>query len=143
MKYFIQLPASLKRVAATTAVMAPRVERRVARDGYTATCEWLNSRKRSPIADARTAKRIAHIAQTVTSRIPGEYNCLTRSLVVWWLIGGNDSATIRFGVSSDSDHGFRFHAWVEKGDVVINDLQDVAERYLPFGGVLPAMAQFD
>jgi hypothetical protein len=142
-KYFMQLPYSLKRVAATTALMAPQVKRRVHRDGIAATTKWLNGRKRPSIASTSEAANIAHIAQTVTSRMPGSYNCLTRSLVVWWLVGGDDSATIRFGVSPDQASGFKFHAWVEKGDVVINDAQDVAQSYLPFGDGPPSAADFD
>jgi hypothetical protein len=143
MKYFIQLSSSLKLVAATTAFMAPRVKRRVHRDGIAATTDWLTGRKRPLIATASEAARVAHIAQTVTSRMPGSYNCLTRSLVVWWLVGGDESATIRFGVSPDDGASFKFHAWVEKGDVVINDAQNVGQSYLPFGGSPPSDAGFD
>lgn len=48
-----------------------------------------------------------------------------------------------FGVSPDGEQEFKFHASVEKGDVVVNDVPDLAESYLPFGVAPPAKAQFD
>lgn len=132
MRYFTQLPRSLHRVAWSTAHMAPRVKRRVRRKGYEATTKWLDERSRPVVTSVPDARAIAVIAQTVTARMPGHYNCLTRSMVVWWLVGGDQSAYIRFGVSPDPPAAFKFHAWVEKDDVVINDTDDVASRNSPF-----------
>ena len=143
MRYFIRLPGNLKRVAATTLLMAPQVKRRIHRNGIPATMAWLNKRQQPAVVSPEHAAEIAHIAQSTTARMPGSYNCLTRSLLVWWLVGGDEAATIRFGVNPGDEDGFKFHAWVEVRAVVINDSWDVSEGYLPFEGGPFSVSDFD
>ncbi len=143
MKYFLRLPFPLKRVVFSAALMAPRIKRRVQRHGYEATTRWLAARRKPVVTEAKDAIAIASIAQLTTVRVPGSYNCLTRSLLVWWLVGGDNSAHIRFGVIPDDGSGFNFHAWVEKEGVVINDAADVASHYTPFTMPLPSAIKFD
>jgi len=56
-------------------------------------------------------------------------NCLPRSLATWWLLRrrGVDSE-IRFGVDRQSSD-FHAHAWVEHKGSVINDSDDVHQRF--------------
>ena len=58
--------------------------------------------------------------------------CLHRSLVLWWLLG-------REGFASDLHLGarkakgqFEAHAWVEYQGTVLNDTEDVHERFATF-----------
>ena len=143
LRYFAQLPRPMQRVAWSTLHMAPRVKRRVRKKGYEATTQWLDQMRRPVVTSVDNATAIAGIAQITTARMPGRYNCLTRSLVVWWLLGGDRSAHIRFGVSPDPAAAFQFHAWVEKDGVVINDTDDVAARYAPFAKPPSSAMGFD
>lgn len=66
------------------------------------------------------------------SRILGPSCCLTRSLLLWWLLR-------RYGQASDLCIGVRFeegqflaHAWVEQHGVPINDCPESIARYAAF-----------
>jgi hypothetical protein len=85
----------------------------------------------------------ARIAQRAIGKMPGSYNCLTRSVTIWWLLGGDGLATIRFGVGRKDENGLIFHAWVEMDDVVVNDDADIAAHYAPFSSPAPPNARFD
>jgi hypothetical protein len=62
--------------------------------------------------------------------VPGS-TCLSRSLVLTWLLRGNGvAADVRIGVKTAG--GFGAHAWVENGGVALNDPQRPAERYAAF-----------
>ncbi len=69
-------------------------------------------------------------------------NCLQRSLALWWMLR-------RQGIASDLKIGARIngrqceaHAWVECDGAVLNDDEDVAERFPPFNGaIIPAEAK--
>jgi hypothetical protein len=63
-------------------------------------------------------------------------NCLHRSLTLWWLLR-------RHGISSELKVGARIHdkqcqahAWVEYSGEVLNDSEDVTERFPPFNRAL-------
>ena len=91
LRRFLRLPHRLQRLATVVLFMAPRVNRRVRKAGYEATTDWLNRREQPTVEDLDKAIRTARIAQTVTAHMPGSYNCLTRSLIVWWLIAAASS----------------------------------------------------
>ncbi|MGE0886156.1 MAG: lasso peptide biosynthesis B2 protein [Blastocatellales bacterium] len=69
-------------------------------------------------------------------------NCLQRSLALWWMLRSQ-------GIVSDLKIGARIngqqceaHAWIEYAGEVLNDEEDVAERFPPFNGVIfPAEAK--
>ena len=123
-RVWLSAPAEERRTVWTAVAVAPRVRRRLRRHGYAATREWLASRP----AAASSAAAVMR-ADRAMRRLPWQPRCLERSLVVWWLAG--DGAEIRLGVTPE---GRRFHAWVEQDGQVLNDVPDVAARYLPFGG---------
>ncbi len=61
-------------------------------------------------------------------------NCLSRSMVLWWLLRRRSlPAHLRIGARKTGD-GFEAHAWVEMVNRTINDADDVQERYTPFEG---------
>lgn len=63
---------------------------------------------------------------------PGPATCLTRSLLLRWLLSRSGANTeLRIGVKLDQGK-LDAHAWVEAGGVPINDARDVAERFAPF-----------
>lgn len=71
-------------------------------------------------------------------------NCLQRSVVLW-------RELLRLGVNGDLRIGVgpgtarpEMHAWVEVGDVVVNDAPDVGDQFRPFDKpILPPRARFD
>lgn len=61
-------------------------------------------------------------------------SCLDRSVFLWFLMRQRDlDGQIRIGVAFDDGH-LDGHAWVESGGVVINDTQDVSDRFAVFDG---------
>jgi hypothetical protein len=87
---------------------------------------------------------VAVLAEKAMRRMPTTYTCLARSLVVWWLVGGERAAEIRFGVAPpEPGEAPKFHAWVEYRGSPINDASDVAERFLPLAAPAPKPDQFD
>lgn len=65
----------------------------------------------------------------VARRMPLPLKCLGRSLALCWILRlrGVD-ATVHIGVRKEHDE-LDAHAWVQFGDCVINDEEDVADRY--------------
>jgi Transglutaminase-like superfamily len=70
-----------------------------------------------------------HLFSAVARRCPLPLRCLGRSVALCWLLRlrGID-AKVHIGVckNHNSLHG---HAWVQCGDLVINDTEDVGEHY--------------
>ena len=76
---------------------------------------------------------VARRANTAIVGLPWRANCLERSLVVWWVAGAE--AQLKLGVATgDGSEPHRFHAWVERDGVVINDSPGVAAEFLPLVG---------
>ena len=60
--------------------------------------------------------------------------CLSKSLVLWWLLKRQGiPGVLRIGVSPLGER-LEAHAWVEFQGVVLNDSDDVHQRYAPFHG---------
>lgn len=59
-------------------------------------------------------------------------NCLSRSLMLWWLLRrqGVDSA-LRIGVRT-VDGQFQAHAWIEYQGQPLHEIQDVHQHYTAF-----------
>ncbi|HKV27399.1 MAG TPA: lasso peptide biosynthesis B2 protein [Candidatus Acidoferrales bacterium] len=61
-------------------------------------------------------------------------NCLSRSIVLWWLLRRRGIPTqLRIGARK-TGNVFEAHAWVEMAGLPINDSEDVQTRYTPFEG---------
>lgn len=85
-------------------------------------------------AEALLLARTVHLA---ANQGVGGSNCLPRSLVLWSLLRRRGlDAQLRVGVGGNSGEDLKFHAWVESSGQVLNDVPDVAERYLPFQGTI-------
>ena len=68
--------------------------------------------------------------------------CLHRSLVLWLLLGREGIAgDLRLGAQK-TDGQFDAHAWVEYQGIVLNDTQDVQQRYAVFGAPVTETSQF-
>lgn len=126
------------------AAAAPLIRWRLQRRSLRSVVQALQKRPRQPVSTADAARHVAVLVEKTLNRMPATHTCLVRSLVVWWLVGGDDVAEIRFGVAPPQ-HGEvpTFHAWVELGGSPINDAEDVAERFLPLAAPAPKPDQFD
>jgi drug/metabolite transporter (DMT)-like permease len=59
-------------------------------------------------------------------------SCLRRSLLLWWLLRHDGiEAVLRVGVNRDGGR-LQAHAWVEYLGRPLNDVEDIARRFLPF-----------
>lgn len=126
-----------RRVIVLTLLTAPLVKLLLRFRGYATTSRLLDMRARAAVA-AAPAERMARLAHRVIDRLPFEFSCLERSLVVWWLVGGADAATVRFGVAP-GDQGERpeFHAWVEVEGTPLHDGTEDVAVFLPFSSPEP------
>lgn len=80
-----------------------------------------------PTAQLRTYTRLF---TAVARSCPFPMKCLGRSVALCWLLRGlGVDATVHIGVRK-GEEGLDAHAWVQRGDFVINDAEDVAERYI-------------
>lgn len=116
---------------------------------------WLGARRwqtalahltpRDAAAPANTgqAPHIARLVRIAAERGPFAANCLQHSLALWWLLQ-------RQGLPSELKIGVRLanrqceaHAWVEHAGQVLNDSEDVRQRFAPFEGtIFPAGTRF-
>lgn len=81
------------------------------------------------LARARSVANVVSIAAG-----PGTLraSCLRRSLLLWWLLRHDGiEAVVRVGVNRDGGR-FQAHAWVEYLGRPLNDVEDIARRFLPF-----------
>jgi len=73
---------------------------------------------------------------------PFRATCLPESLVLWWMLKRRRvPVEVRIGVRKD-DQRLEAHAWVELYGTVLNDSDDVHQRFTPFdSSVSPIRAQ--
>lgn len=100
---------------------------------------WLR-RDRPRIDSSLSSDKIARIAtlvNTAASHAPFPASCLTRSLLLGWILR-------RRGVASRLRIGVRLtggvldaHAWVEYAGIPINDRPDVCDEFAPFVEIVP------
>ena len=129
-------PTRAWEVVFKTALVAPRLQRQLRTHGYNHARRWLDERP-IPASAAMTMPTVVRACEAAMRRMPLHFSCLDRSLILWWLLGGDERAGIVLGVAPPSDHRSPplFHAWVEVDGVVVNDAPDVAATYRPFVAV--------
>jgi hypothetical protein len=88
-------------------------------------------------SQAQQAHSLARIVGAAAANGPYRATCLPQSLTVWWLLRRRGIASeLRIGVRKEANC-FLAHAWVEVEGVVfegvvLNDQQDVPQRFAPF-----------
>ena len=90
-----------------------------------------------PEPSLQEVEAYTHLFSAVARRCPLPLQCLGRSVALCWLLlqQGIDP-TVHIGVRKEKENNaLDAHAWVQFGNVVINDTENVAERYTR---VLPA-----
>ena len=74
------------------------------------------------------------VAIEAVSRRPRPPSCLDRSVFLWFIMRLHGlKGELRIGVASN-DGAIDGHAWVEYGGTVINDSDDVRDRFAVFDG---------
>lgn len=82
--------------------------------------------------DLPTAQGTARLVHSAAQWSPLRGSCLAQSLVLCRLLRGQGlAAELRVGMTR-TEGRFEAHAWVEHGDVVLNDRQDVGQRFAAF-----------
>lgn len=78
------------------------------------------------------ARRIARVVSIASRHGIYRPNCLQQSLVLWSLLNRRNIASeIRFGARKEASE-LAAHAWVEFEGLVLNDADDVGQRFAPF-----------
>jgi hypothetical protein len=132
-----RLGPSERRLAVETAagLAATRVGLRVAGLGrWRALVARLVVRKVSPAAPEEivAARRMAGIQEAVSRHLTWHASCLERSLVLWWQLNRRGiAAEMRIGARKEAGR-FEAHAWVEVGNVVLNDSGEAHLHFAPF-----------
>ena len=95
--------------------------------------------QREPLSHAEAAA-LGVAVNRAANHVFGPVTCLTRSLLLRWLLRlYGMSSDLRFVVRLEGD-GLLAHAWVEKDGIPLNDRPDVVERYAAFDQpVVPEM----
>jgi hypothetical protein len=91
-------------------------------------------------ADAiREGRAVARLVDAAARHGPYRATCLPRSLVLWWLLRRRGiDGQLRIGVRKEAGR-FEAHAWTEFRGTVLNDGEDVRERFAAFDrAILPA-----
>ncbi|HEV2388546.1 MAG TPA: lasso peptide biosynthesis B2 protein [Candidatus Acidoferrales bacterium] len=132
---FRGLPAEEKKLFLRAALLLPLVRVGLKALGLKRVAALLQSSPPPPplgnpsdrLGEARRAARLVAIA----ARYAGGA-CLAQALVSVWLLERRGiPADLRIGVRK-SDRGLEAHAWVELLGTVLNDGQDVTERFAAF-----------
>jgi transglutaminase superfamily protein len=89
-----------------------------------------------PFKDMQALAGVVNIA----ARHSWGATCLTRSLLLIWLLRRRGIHTqLRIGVRL-AGGGLAAHSWVELGDLPVNDQPDVRARFAPFSDLVPLKA---
>lgn len=137
------LPPDERRALATLLVLVPALHVAIKVSGYPRVRAWIDraSRPREDRTDESTAAMLENAYGLASRRLaarpwwPG--NCLSRSLAVLWRLRRHGiDAMLRLGVHR-SDGGLDAHAWIEIDGRVINDRNDVSDRFAPLNPQAP------
>jgi hypothetical protein len=97
----------------------------------------LGTTNRLPLEEIRRLGTLVNIAARYA---PGPVTCLTRSLLLCWLLRRKGlESKLRIGVRL-TDVGLDAHAWVEYAGAPVNDRPDVDAVYAPFDKAISASA---
>lgn len=81
--------------------------------------------------DRHEVTRLTTLADLAARVIHGQGRCLTRSLLLFWLLNARqESSALFIGINKEgtSLHG---HAWIETQGRVLEDSQEIAGRFAP------------
>jgi hypothetical protein len=98
-----------------------------------------DSAKAPDSAEIAVAREIARIQDSVCRHLIFHVSCLEQSLVLWWLLGRRGiPVELRIGARKEAGR-FEAHAWVEAGNLVLNDSGEAHLHFAPFDGSIISM----
>ena len=133
-RFIAHFPRASRRVLLASLALLPLFWLGLRLAGLQRFQAWLD---RSPVAQRTPltqpeAAALGVAVNRAANHILGPANCLTRSLLLRWLLR-------RFGTASDLRIGVCFeqgklaaHAWVEKDGIPVNDRPEVVARFAAF-----------
>ncbi len=131
---FLALPEEEKRIFVSALFLLPLLSAALRVFRYQrlrAVLEGPPRAGRKPIGIGELAT-LGRAVNSAANYALGQPTCLTRSMLLCWLLRRRGIATqLRIGVKLD-DGKLDAHAWVEHEGVPINDAEDVAQRFAPF-----------
>jgi hypothetical protein len=104
--------------------------------GFGYCTKFLNLMMKSKNRDERSlpmdqVRKVAYLVNVAAYNMPVRANCLQRSVVLWWILRREGiMSKVRFGARKEST-GLTAHAWVELNETVLNDSDDIAQKYIP------------
>ena len=122
--------------------LVPAVQVSLQRKGFLVTARFLGRRSdRRPVApDVDLGRRLSEAVAIVAGRRLVGAPCLSRSLVVWFLLRRRGiDAEVVIGAEPPTDGVLPAHAWVEVDGVPVNDAPTVRDRFGSFGVKLPRL----
>lgn len=132
LRRFIAGSGAERSAALLALVMAPLVKLSLRGAGYRRTARYLGRVALKPVPGLDGAVERGVAAHGAMRRLPFEMTCLERSLVVWWLLGGDATVSIQFGVApGKAGDPPTFHAWVEVAGQPIGDGAEDIDSFLP------------
>jgi hypothetical protein len=83
-------------------------------------------------ATVEKARLVARMVRAAGVYGPCHATCLPESLALWWMLRRRRiPAELRIGVRKDAER-FEAHAWVDLAGTVLNDTDDVHQRFAAF-----------
>jgi hypothetical protein len=87
---------------------------------------------RSSAAEVERARLVARMLRALQTHGAVQATCLPESLALWWMLRRRRlPAELCLGARKDAQV-FEAHAWVELAGAVLNDTDDVHQRFAPF-----------
>ena len=85
-----------------------------------------------PADEVARVRRARRVIRYLGQNGPYRGNCLSRSLILWWLLRRQGiESDLRIGVQNEAGR-FQAHAWVEYQGRPLNASQQVHQRYVAF-----------
>ena len=108
---------------------------------YAALGRW-TGQPQPPTDRLRRVKNTRHLIRYLAKHGPYQGNCLSQSLVLWWLLRRRGiEVDLRFGVRTEAGQ-LQAHAWVEYQGQPLNP-PDHVRQYVPFDqAIVPEGARF-
>jgi Transglutaminase-like superfamily len=131
---FLALPSADKRVFLSAVMWLPLFWLGLRVFGLARLQAWIDH---APLAEKTSPsvtglKGIGALVNSAARYTPGPVTCLTRSLLLRWLLRRRGIASeLRIGVQLVQGR-LDAHAWVEVEGVPLNDAPDVAQRFAAF-----------
>lgn len=131
---FLACSRAERRLLLTAAFLLPMLAAAVRVVGLARVLGWLAGEPAETRQSNAEPPRLAALVNAAANHLPIACSCLTRSLLLDWMLRRRGFASeLRIGVRLVDD-SLRAHAWVELNGTPLNDTPAVAERFAAFEG---------